>query len=125
MRNAAREAFRNAYCPYSKFPVGAAVLTSEGEIFTGCNVENAAYPVTMCAERNAIFQAVAKGHRNFKALVVVTPTVKPTPPCGSCRQVMNEFSPSAEVFIFGEDDAGKQFKMSELLPHAFGPLNMV
>jgi cytidine deaminase len=78
----------------------------------------------MCAERNAIFQAIAKGRAKLQALVVVTPTRRPTPPCGACRQVLNEFSPEAEVFIFGENNISQRFKMSELLPAAFGPLNM-
>ena len=87
MRVAAETAMNNAYCRYSKFRVGAAVLTSDGEIFAGCNVENASYGLTMCAERNAIFQAVAKGalskERKLKAVVVVTPKEKVTPPCGA------------------------------------------
>jgi cytidine deaminase len=101
MRAAARVAMRNAYCGYSKFRVGAAVLTAGGEIFAGCNVENASYGLTMCAERNAIFQAVAKGRQKIKAVVVVTPTKTLTSPCGACRQVINEFGPNAEVFLFG------------------------
>jgi cytidine deaminase len=125
MRDAALAALKNAYCPHSKFPVGAAVLSAEGEIFAGCNVENASFGLTMCAERNAIFQAVAKGYRNLRAVVVVTPTARPTPPCGACRQVINEFNPEADVFIFGQDDTAEQFKMSELLPAAFGPRNII
>src|SRR5205085_11839307 len=130
MRDAASAAMNNAYCRYSKFRVGAAVLTADEEIFAGCNVENASYGLTMCAERNAIFQAVAKGalskERKLKALVVVTPTEKPTPPCGACRQVIYEFceEADADIFIFGKGDAGQQFKLSELLPHGFGPLNL-
>ena len=125
MRQAALTALKSAYCPYSKFPVGAAVMTENGEIFAGCNVENASYGLTMCAERNAIFQAVAKGHRNLKAAVVVTPTAQPASPCGACRQVINEFGPDADIFLFGQDNIAKHFKMSELLPAAFGPPNMV
>ena len=124
MRRAARAAMTNAYCRYSKFRVGAAVLSAEGEIFAGCNVENASYGLTMCAERNAIFQAVAQGARNLIAIVIVTPTKSPTPPCGACRQVINEFGPNAEVFLFGKGKAGTKFKMSKLLPRAFGPLNL-
>ena len=125
MREAALAALKSAYCPYSEFPVGAAVLTETGEIFAGCNVENASYGLTMCAERSAVFQAVAKGHRNLKAAVVVTPTAQPASPCGACRQVLHEFGPAADVFIFGQDNTAKHFTMSELLPEAFGPRDIV
>lgn len=124
MREAALSAAQNAYCRYSEFPVGASVLSAEGEIFAGCNVENASYGLTICAERNAIFQAIAKGHRNLRAVVVVTPTAPPTPPCGACRQVIREFGPDADVFCFGQDKTAKHFKMAELLPAAFGPDNV-
>ena len=124
MRSAARAAMKNAYCRYSKFRVGAAVLTDEGEIFAGCNVENASYGLTMCAERNAIFQAVAKGQQKIKAVVVVTPTKTLTSPCGACRQVINEFGPNAEVFIFGSEKSGRKINLSKLLPDAFGPQNL-
>jgi len=128
MRAAARTAMRNAYCGYSKFRVGAAVLTAGGEIFAGCNVENASYGLTMCAERNAIFQAVAKGavskDSSLKAVVIVTPKKKLTPPCGACRQVINEFGPNAEIFIFGRGKTGQKITLSKLLPRAFGPLNL-
>ena len=97
---AAARGGREAYCPYSRFPVGAAVLTAAGEIFSGCNVENASYGLTICAERNAIFQAVAhgRGPLSIRAVVVFTPTAAPTAPCGACRQVINEFGPDARVF---------------------------
>ena len=130
MRDAASAAMNNAYCRYSKFRVGAAVLTSDGEIFAGCNVENASYGLTICAERNAIFQAVAKGALSktlqLKALVVVTPTVKLTPPCGACRQVIYEFceEADADIFIFGANNADS-FKLSVLLPDAFGPKDVL
>jgi cytidine deaminase len=128
MLAAARAAMRNAYSPYSKFRVGAAILTTDGEIFAGCNVENASYGLTSCAERNAIFQAVAKGalskDRKLKAVVVLTPKKKLATPCGACRQVINEFGPNAEVFLFGRGKTGQKVTMSKLLPHAFGPLNL-
>jgi len=128
MRAAAGAAMRNAYCGYSKFRVGAAVLTDGKEIFAGCNVENASYGLTICAERNAIFQAVAKGglakDRKLKAVVIVTPKKKLTPPCGACRQVINEFGPNAEIFIFGRGKTGRKITLSKLLPRAFGPLNL-
>ena len=130
MRSAARAAMKNAYCRYSKFRVGAAVLTPEGKIFAGCNVENASYGLTICAERNAIFQAVAKGaiakERKLKAVVIVTPTTKLTPPCGACRQVIYEFceEDDADIFIFGGAKVGS-FKLSVLLPEAFGPKDVL
>ena len=130
MRDAAEAAMSNAYCRYSKFPVGAAVLSDDGEIFAGCNVENASYGLTICAERNAIFQAVAKGALSktlqLKALVVVTPTEKLTPPCGACRQVIYEFceEADADIFIFGANNADS-FKLSMLLPDAFGPKDVL
>jgi cytidine deaminase len=124
MLTEARAAMKNAYCRYSKFRVGAAVLSAEGEIFAGCNVENASYGLTMCAERNAIFQAVAKGRRDIRAVVIVTATKESTPPCGACRQVVNEFGPDAEVFLFGKGKTGTKFKLSKLLPRAFGPKNL-
>src|SRR5437764_12760377 len=99
MREAAQVAARAAYCPYSNFPVGAAVLSSEGEIFAGCNVENASFGLTICAERNAIFQAISKGRRRIRAVVIVTPIGGLTPPCGACRQVINEFGPEADVLV--------------------------
>jgi cytidine deaminase len=125
MRVVAEAAMNNAYCRYSKFRVGAAVLSEDGEIFGGCNVENASYGLTMCAERNAIFQAVAQGLRKLKAVVVVTPTGKGTPPCGACRQVIYEFceEADADIFIFSGNDVGT-FKLSALLPEAFGPKNL-
>ena len=129
MRAAAEGAMKNAYCLYSNFRVGAAVLSEEGEIFAGCNVENASYGLTICAERNAIFQAVAKGaiskERKLKAVVVVTPAEKLTPPCGACRQVIYEFceQADADIFIFGANKTGS-FKLSALLPEAFGPKDL-
>ena len=124
MRVAAEAAMNNAYCRYSKFRVGAAVLLEGGEIFSGCNVENASYGLTMCAERNAIFQAVARGLRKLKAVVIVTPTDKSTPPCGACRQVISEFGPDAEIFVFGSGSVAQQWKLSDLLPDAFGPQDL-
>jgi len=129
MRADAEAAMKNAYCLYSNFRVGAAVLSEEGEIFAGCNVENASYGLTICAERNAIFQAVAKGaiskERKLKAVVVVTPAEKLTPPCGACRQVIYEFceQADADIFIFGANKTGS-FKLSALLPEAFGPKDL-
>jgi cytidine deaminase len=123
---AARQAAAHAYCPYSHFPVGAAVLTGRGEIHLGCNVENASYGLTICAERNAIFQAVARseGPLSIRAVVVYTPTNQPTAPCGACRQVINEFGPDAEVISVCDGPAQLRHKAAEILPHAFGPGNL-
>ncbi len=121
MLRAARAAMKNAYCKYSRFPRRRGGVDSAGGDLRGCNVENASYGLTSCAERNAIFQAVAKGRQMFRAIVIVTPKYKLTPPCGACRQVINEFNPKTEVFIFGRRRIGKRFKLSELLPGAFGP----
>ena len=124
MKSAARSVSRHAYCPYSKFPVGAAVLAEGGEILTGCNVENASYGLTICAERNAIFQAVAGANLPILAVVVYTPTATPTAPCGACRQVINEFGPDAEVFSCCDGPDTIHEKLTGLLPQAFGPKNL-
>jgi cytidine deaminase len=123
---AARQAAGQAYCPYSRFRVGAAVLTDRGEIFSGCNVENASYGLTICAERNAIFQAVARSQAPvvIRAVVVFTPTDLPTAPCGACRQVINEFGPNAEVISVCDGSAMITKRLDEMLPDAFGPGNL-
>jgi cytidine deaminase len=124
MTEAARRVSEHAYCRYSRFPVGATVLTASGEIFAGCNVENASFSLTICAERNAIFQAVAHGHRSIQAIVVFTRTEYPTPPCGACRQVINEFGPQADVFVVAKNNAVLPISLDKLLPNAFGPHNL-
>ena len=123
---AARAAAERAYCPYSRFPVGAAVLTGTGEICAGCNVENASYGLTICAERNAIFQAVAQGRGplSIVAVVVYTPTATPTAPCGACRQVINEFGPDARVISVCDGPVSLESSLGILLPNAFGPGNL-
>ncbi|HYL93464.1 MAG TPA: cytidine deaminase [Alphaproteobacteria bacterium] len=117
----ARQAMQNAYAPYSGFFVGAAILTDKGEVFTGCNVENASYGLTNCAERTAIFTAVAKlGVKNLaiRAIAVVNQKDVPCSPCGACRQVMGEFAPKATV-IFRVQKGYKEMSVAELLPHGF------
>jgi len=121
---AAAEARSKAYARYSHYAVGAALLTKSGEIFQGANVENAVYPLTMCAERCAVFTAVTQGHTEFQAIAVVTRDAGM--PCGSCRQVLAEFGLDIEVII--ADASGKVHMVSsvgELLPGAFGPQNLV
>lgn len=122
----AREASKSSYSPYSNFPVGAAVYLSTGEIYTGCNVENAAYGSTICAERNAIFQAVAtEGPAiTIEVVAVYTPTPEPVPPCGACRQVINEFGPDALVLCVCDGHGTLEINMRDLLPYAFGPKNL-
>lgn len=124
MVEAARAAARNSYSPYSKFRVGAAVLTDDGKIIGGCNVENASYGLTNCAERTAVFKAVTEGARNIIAVVVYTPTATATTPCGACRQVLNEFGPTAHVICVCDSDDKVAITVDELLPGAFGPRNL-
>ena len=116
--DAARAASANAYAPYSRFAVGAAVLAADGRLFTGCNVENASFGLTVCAERNAIAQAVAAGVRDIVAVCVHTPTPEPTPPCGACRQVILEFG-RAEVTSACSGGTTRRWTAEELLPGAF------
>ena len=117
----AREAQKRAYVPYSKFKVGACLLSSDGRVFDGCNIENASYGVTICAERCAICNAVNQGATRFIAVAVVGGSAFAWP-CGACRQVLNEFSDDMRV-ICGSDATGELriAKLSELLPHSFGP----
>lgn len=114
-----------AYVPYSKFPVGAVVLTKSGQVFTGCNIENASYPLTNCAERTAIFKAVSEGERDFEKIVVTANTEGPVSPCGACRQVMAEFcEPDTPVILTNKKGAFFETTVSELLPGAFTEKDM-
>lgn len=121
LENTARRAAAHAYSPYSKFPVGAAVLTASGKVFSGCNVENASFGLCNCAERTAIFSAIAAGEKRVKAVCVYTPTSTPTAPCGACRQVINEFGPDAWVISVCDNAQRIEASIAELLPAAFGP----
>lgn len=121
---AAMHARRWAYAPYSKYAVGAALLTNSGKIYDGVNIENAAYPAGICAERVAVFKAVSEGERKFVAIAVVTHNAGS--PCGSCRQVLAEFGVDTQVFL--ADDAGnvlKECSVADLLPDAFLPEHLV
>lgn len=113
----ARKARENAYIPYSKFAVGAALLAKSGKIYTGANIENASYGLTICAERTAIVKAVSEGERAFEAIAIVADTAQPVLPCGACLQVMAEFH--IEKLILGNLEAIREVKLSELLPHNF------
>ncbi|MDK2885879.1 MAG: cytidine deaminase [Thermosipho sp. (in: thermotogales)] len=117
------KAKENAYTPYSNFKVGAALLTKSGKIYTGCNVENASYGLTCCAERVAIFKAVSEGEREFDTLVVVGDTDEPISPCGACRQVMSEFG-DFEVILVSKDRKLKKVKVKDLLPYSFEKENL-
>lgn len=121
---AAKEAQQGAYVPYSKYRVGAALLTKSGKLFQGANIENAAYPVSICAERVAIFKAVSEGEKEFSGIAVVTRDGGS--PCGSCRQVMAEFGLETSVLIANEaGDVVAESSVRDLLPGAFGPSNLL
>lgn len=117
--DAAKVIREKSYSPYSKFKVGAALETESGEIFTGTNVENASFGATVCAERIAVFKAVAEGYKEFKRLVLVTDTENPTPPCGICRQVLSEFAPNLEIFLCTLSGECKRVTLEEIFPEQF------
>jgi len=119
LKRAATDARRNAYAPYSSFTVGAAVQTRSGAVFTGCNVENASYGATICAERAALAAAVAAGERELIALVIASGAKSPTPPCGICRQCLAELAPSLQIRSY-TGDARAEYDLASLLPDAFG-----
>ncbi|MGB3330751.1 MAG: cytidine deaminase [Thermomicrobiales bacterium] len=124
--HAARSIVARAYAPYSGFPVGAAVLTSDGTIVTGVNVENASYGLTVCGERNAVFTAVGQGHGTIRAVAICTPQSPGATPCGACRQVLNEFKPADGVLtvILDGPDGPIVTDLARLLPDAFGPRDL-
>lgn len=115
---AAIEVRRNAHAPYSSFPVGAAIECSDGTVFTGCNVENLSFGLTMCAERVAVGVALAAGHRDFRCMAVVAETNVPISPCGACRQVLAEFRPSLPIISSTLDGTTEEFVLDQLLPRA-------
>ena len=119
----ARKARQNAYAPYSHFAVGAALLAESGKVYTGCNIENASYGLTCCAERNAIFAAVGAGERRFKMLAVAADSPEPVAPCGACRQVIAEFGISLVVMGNLKEET-KTMTAEELLPYGFGQESM-
>jgi cytidine deaminase len=115
-----RQAMERAYAPYSRFRVGAALLATDGRVFEGCNVENASFPVSLCAERAALGAAVTAGAREFVAVAVATEAERPTPPCGMCRQALAEFAPTLAVVSVTAVDRAR-WTLDELLPSAFTP----
>ena len=119
----AHKARKNAYAPYSHYDVGAALLTASGQVFTGCNVENAVYPMCLCAERTAVVEAVSEGQREFAVIAIATRNGGS--PCGACRQVLREFAPHIRILL--TDDAGtvRQYGLDQLLPDSFGPESLL
>lgn len=117
---AATAARENAFAPFSNFKVGAALETRSGKIYTGCNVENASYGLTVCAERVAIWKAVSEGEREFAQIIIVADTSELTPPCGACRQIIWEFCGDVPITLANLHGKHSTLKMSELLPRAFG-----
>ncbi len=116
----ARSAQRAAYAPYSNYKVGCALETVDGSVYTGCNIENASYGATLCAERVAVFKAVSDGHRHFRRIVVATDATSPATPCGLCRQVLGEFCEADfEVILCGANEQQRRFILADLFPHPF------
>ncbi|MDQ6611380.1 MAG: cytidine deaminase [Gemmatimonadota bacterium] len=124
LRMAAEGARANAYCPYSNYPVGAALEAEDGRIFVGCNVENAAFPAGICAERSALASAVAAGVRKFRSVVIVSDALQPTPPCGVCRQALVEFAPALDVVSYSASGTARHWSMTDLLPAPFMPASL-
>jgi cytidine deaminase len=119
LREAAMRALENAYAPYSSFRVGAALRTKDGQLITGCNMENSAYGLAICAETLAVAYAVSQGLTEFEEIAIATEDSEPTPPCGACRQVLNEFAPNIRVSSYTRDGQEATWTLDELLPHAF------
>lgn len=115
----AKKAMEHAYAPYSDFKVGAALLCTDGTVYTGCNIENASYGVCNCAERTAVFKAVSEGRRDFSAIAIVSSAGGETFPCGVCRQVLAEFAPDIRVVLQKKDKSAVSYKFEEIMPHIF------
>lgn len=113
----ARRVRNKAYAPYSRFAVGAALLTADGHVFTGCNVENVSFGLTMCAERVAVGSAASAGSKHFELLALVSDSAEPVVPCGACRQVLAEFAPNLRIIASNLADKMVEFRLAELLPH--------
>jgi len=118
LEKTARRVRKQAYAPYSNFQVGAALESTDGKVFSGCNVENISYGLTICAERNAVFAAVAAGVRSFRRIVIVADSVEPVTPCGACRQVLSELSENMEIICINLHGRKFRAKLPELLPRS-------
>ncbi|HWI50315.1 MAG TPA: cytidine deaminase [Rummeliibacillus sp.] len=126
LMNLAKEGREKAYVPYSKFKVGAALLTADGKVYKGCNIENSGYSMTNCAERTAMFKAVSEGERDFAAIAIVADTDGPCSPCGACRQVISEFcAPNMPVYLTNMKGDVRETTVAELLPGAFSPEDLL
>jgi len=121
---AARQARTNARCSYSGFAVGAALLSRDGQVITGCNIENASYGLTVCAERVALWKALSEGIARFKSIVIVTDSDKPTPPCGACRQLLWEYAGDIDVLLGDLSQIRKTFRLRDLFPNPFDVKNL-
>ncbi|MDY5612307.1 cytidine deaminase [Dysosmobacter sp.] len=121
LKAAAVSMLDRAYCPYSHFAVGAALECADGTVFTGCNIENAAFSPTICAERTAVAKAVSEGHTDFVRIVIAGRSADFCVPCGVCRQVLREFAPNIEIICLNGKGEEQVFALPELLPHSFGP----
>jgi cytidine deaminase len=117
--SAAKDVRKNAYAKFSGFEVGAALLTDDGAVITGCNVENSSYGLTICAERTAVFKAVSEGHKKFVAIAIVSNSDQPARPCGACRQVLYEFNPDLEIACANVNGTVDKFNLSDLFPEGF------
>jgi cytidine deaminase len=122
---AAKDAAKKTYSPYSNYPVGAALLSTDGKVFTGCNVENASYGATICAERTAMVKAVSEGSTTFSAIAIVCDRAKNCWPCGICRQFVSEFGIEMDVVVEAEDGSIATLKLAELLPRNFGAKDLL
>jgi len=114
----------NAWCPYSQFSVGAALVADDGRVFVGCNVENASYPAGICAERVALGTAVAAGARRFTRVIITSNAHDPTPPCGICRQALVEFAPDLDIVAISPDGRATRWSLAQLLPAPFTPASL-
>jgi cytidine deaminase len=115
---------KHSYSPYSKFRVGAALLTQSGKVFTGCNIENSSYGLTICAERTALFKAISEGQTKFKAIAIASDENGFTPPCGACRQVIIDLAGDIDIILTKKNGETQVMSMKELLPHAFTKKNL-
>jgi len=116
---AALAAQEKAHCPFSRYPVGAAIRTESGTVYTGCNVESASFSLTCCAERVAVFKAVSEGHKHIRACAIVTVEGTPAPPCGACRQVLYEFGPSMRIVLGNPSGDVRILALADLMPEGF------